>query len=641
MGMVKIILRKKRIQLGFIIFLLINTVVFSQDVQEETENYIRNLSGEQKVRLLLDSAKKYTDTDLSKSLMFGNIALNSFNNKVSDSLKTEVYFQLFITNHMTGNYAKALEYVSAQQELLKKDPKKNALQIAASYANFGEIYRSTKDYGNAISNLNKSEELYSEIAGESGERGLSRVYERYAAVYFEINENKKDTSALKKAEDYALKSIEISNKYKLNTRIISNYNILGAVELSRKNTDRALAYLMNALDASRADSSYNNRINIEVNVAQCYYDLKDYNKAIEYAKNSYLEAKKRGITVYVQMASKILYEAYAATGEYKSAFDYLIEYNTADDLLRNEELKRTISYFEQKDLNEEKENEIRLQKEKYTLFISAGVILVLFIVTGFILRQRYLKRINLKLKANSRIISRQKSELEELNAEKNKFFSILSHDLRNPFNGILGFLSLLKKDYDTLSEEERKQFIGYVDTSSKQVYNLLERLLELSRLQDGRHKINTEHIELKSITDEVLQLQNSNALNKKVKIEDFTEKDLKVNADRNSLETILRNLTDNALKFTPAGGSVSIISELSGDSVYIRVKDTGIGIDEKDLENIFRLDKKVISKGTNDESGTGLGLYVCKEMAEKMNGRLEVESTVGKGTTFTLVLPAR
>lgn len=626
--------------LDTVIFFLLSTVVFSQDIREETEKYIRNLPVEKKVHLLLDSAKRYTDTDLSKSLIFGDMALQNLNNSISDSLKTEVYFQLFITNHMSGNYAKALEYVSAQQELLKKDPGKNEIAIAASFANLGEIYRSTRDYDNAISNLSKSEELYAAIGGVRGEIGLSRVYERYAAVYFEICENRKQRDALNKAEEYALKSIEISNKYKLNTRIISNYNILGAVELSRKNTDKALVYLLNALEASRADSSYYNRINIEINVAQGYFDLKDYNRAIEYAQTSYAEAKRRGITVYAQMASKILHEAYYATGDYKTAYNFLLEYKTSDDLMRSEELKRTISSFEQKDLSEKKENEIRLQKEKYTLLISAGVILVLFIVSGFTLRQRHLKKINIKLKESGKIISSQKTELEELNATQNKFFSLLSHDLRNPFNGILGFLSLLRRDYDTLTEEERKQFIGYVDTSANQVYNLLEKLLAVSRLQDGRYKFRLESVEMNSVVSEVLQLQNSNALNKKITIEDKTEADIKVYADRNSLETILRNLTDNALKFTPAGGKVTITSEAKGGKVYIRVTDTGVGIDHSEIDNLFRLDKKVISKGTNEESGTGLGLYVCKEMAEKMNGRIEVESSVGKGTTFTLILPA-
>ncbi len=638
--MVQIILGIKRIYIGTIAFLLLSTFVFAQDLKEEMEKYVHDMPGDIKVRVLLDSAKKYTDSELSKSLMFGEMAYSYFDDSVSDSMKINVYFQLFVINHMLGNYAKGLENVFKQQELLKKDPAKNEIGLASSFANLGEIYRSTRDYDNAINSLNKSSELFTQLGGKNGELGLSRVYDRFAAVYFELSGYKKDDSYLKLSEDYALKSIAISEKYNLISRKISNLNTLGAIEISRKNTDKALTYLLDALNASLADSSYNNRINIEINIAQCYVDLKEYNKAIQYAEKSYLEAKKRGITVYIEMASIILYASYSATGDYKNAFNYVLENKNANEVLRNEELSRTISMFEQKELNEKRESEIMLQKEKYTVFISGGIILVLLIVGGFILRQNSLKKINTKLQENSDIISSQKSELEDLNASRNKFFSILSHDLRNPFNGILGFLTLLKNDFDVLSDAEKKQYIGYVDSSANQLYKLLDRLLELSRLQDGRYKFDIVSVNLKDVINDVLLLQNSNARNKKVQINDIANSDVFVKADKNSLETILRNLTDNALKFTPAGGSVTIGSEKINDCVHISITDTGVGMDESHIENIFRLDHKIVSKGTNDESGTGLGLYVCKEMAEKMNGNIEVKSSLGKGSTFTLILPS-
>jgi len=275
------------------------------------------------------------------------------------------------------------------------------------------------------------------------------------------------------------------------------------------------------------------------------------------------------------------------------------------------------------------------------MLTGSGILVSVLIRIKFLIRNRVLNKINKQLKDNSDLILKQKSKLEEVNASQNMFFSILSHDLRNPFNGILGFLNILKNDFDTLSTEERKQYIDYVNISANQVFRLIERLLELARLKDGRYQFKFENVNINEITEQVLQLQRTNTLNKKVTLENNISKDVFIYADKVSVDTILRNLTDNAIKFTPAGGKVSLESESKDEKVVIYVKDNGVGMDSEDMKNIFRLDKRITSKGTNDEKGTGLGLYVCKEMIEKMNGSIKVESVIGKGSTFVVTFPRK
>jgi len=199
----------------------------------------------------------------------------------------------------------------------------------------------------------------------------------------------------------------------------------------------------------------------------------------------------------------------------------------------------------------------------------------------------------------------------------------------------------LKNDFDNLSNDDKKQYIDYVNISANQVFKLIERLLELARLKDGRYQFKLENVNIREITEQVLQLQRTNTLNKKVTLENNIDENILIYADKVSVDTILRNLTDNAIKFTPAGGKVTLEAETKDGNVIIYVKDNGVGMDANDIQNIFRLDKRIISKGTNDEKGTGLGLYVCKEMIERMNGNIKVESVIGKGSTFVVTLPQK
>lgn len=619
--------------------------MFSSYAHDDSTGIIKkaliNLSPDDKVRLLSDSAYKYSDSNFPKSIHFGELALSYLNDNTPDSLKIKLYMLLFRVNHMLGNYAKALEHLYAELKILEKDYKRNELSIAACNVNIGETYRAATDYDNAIKYISVALDIYNAINNDDSNKGLVNAYERMAAVYFELAVNKDSHDSFVKSKDYALKSIELADKYNLTQRKISNWNILGAGEMYNKNPEKALEYLKMALAESQSESDYNNRINIQSNIGSCYAKLKEYEKAIEICDPAYAEAKKRSITVYIKMTSRILYESYSALKQYEKALYYLNENTVANDVLRNEERDRKISMIEQKSLNELRDNEVKKEKERYFTLTAAGVLVTVLILIGFLMRNRVLNRINKQLKDNSDLISKQKSKLEEVNASQNMFFSILSHDLRNPFNGILGFLNILKNDFDTLSNVEKKQYIDYVNISAKQVFKLIERLLELARLKDGRYQFKFENVNISEITEQVLQLQRTNTLNKKVTLENNISKDVLIYADKVSVDIILRNLTDNAIKFTPAGGKVSLESESKDGKVVVYVKDNGVGMDNEDMKNIFRLDKRITSKGTNDEKGTGLGLYVCKEMIEKMNGSIKVESVVGKGSTFIVTFPEK
>ncbi len=233
---------------------------------------------------------------------------------------------------------------------------------------------------------------------------------------------------------------------------------------------------------------------------------------------------------------------------------------------------------------------------------------------------------------------KDKKRLEELVATKDRFFSIIAHDLKNPFHQILGFGEILTADEDYDLFQTRK-IVQYMYASAKKGYALLENLLEWSRSQTGRIKYTPTNLALFDLVQTEIDFIALTAFNKNIKITNQTEKSQIVFADKDMLRTVLRNLLSNAVKFTFRSGSIKLTSKSIDGKTYLKVSDTGIGITPDKLTKIFRIDETESMPGTESETGTGLGLILCKEFCEKNGGDLIVESAVGKGSEFTVILP--
>jgi PAS domain S-box-containing protein len=230
-------------------------------------------------------------------------------------------------------------------------------------------------------------------------------------------------------------------------------------------------------------------------------------------------------------------------------------------------------------------------------------------------------------------------ELKMLNSSKDKFFSIIAHDLKSPLSGLLGFTEILVEEFEDLQTEEIKEFIGHSHQSAKNINALLENLLEWSRIQIGKIAFEPTEIEVESIFDDIISLFNHNARNKKIRLEKRVDPELKVWADKNMFKTILRNIVSNGLKFTKEGGTITVSAEEGNDFVKITAQDSGVGISEENINKLFKIDVNYTTPGTNKERGTGLGLILCKELVEKNGGKISVKSEIGKGTKFIFTLP--
>jgi two-component system sensor histidine kinase/response regulator len=242
---------------------------------------------------------------------------------------------------------------------------------------------------------------------------------------------------------------------------------------------------------------------------------------------------------------------------------------------------------------------------------------------------------NLEKKVEQRTL-----ELNELNATKDKFFSIIAHDLKNPFNTLMGFTELLLDSLEEYTPDKLKEFIGILHETSKQSYALLENLLEWSRSQTGRLQMKTEPIDLYVIAEENIDLLSSLAAKKKITLNNNIQVSSNILADANMIRTVIRNLVSNAIKYTRENGTITVGASRKNDSYEVSIADTGIGIKPENLEKLFRIDVNYSTRGTADEGGTGLGLILCKEFVVRNGGTIWVESEYGKGSAFKFTLPA-
>ena len=245
-----------------------------------------------------------------------------------------------------------------------------------------------------------------------------------------------------------------------------------------------------------------------------------------------------------------------------------------------------------------------------------------------------------QVKERTAELEAQKVELAEINASKDKFFSIISHDLRSPFNALLGFAQLLAENLGRYTLEETQQKVDRIRTAAERLYALLENLLTWSRIQRGALEHDPEMIALGEVAADIVDLFTPNAEQKNITFQNLIAPKLMAYADYSMVNTVIRNLMSNALKFTPKDGTITLSVENADERVLeIAVSDTGVGMSPEVMAKLLRIDITHTSVGTAGEIGTGLGLILCKELVEKNGGRIWVESVVGVGTTFKFTLP--
>lgn len=492
------------------------------------------------------------------------------------------------------------------------------------------------------------------------------------------------------------KALGINTTIKDSASMAVNYNGLGDVFSSLNKTDSANVNFSKAFHLFKILKKTGYQAIALANLASVYTNYPDsLNQAIDYFDqtwtkfrelgwNHYEAEIKQGIGIvlckqgkYKEALSayneslrltdqynrgfslkKIIYqglsEAYEKMGDFKSALKYHVLFAQYSDSLDQKEKYEQIVNLEKQYETKKKENEIirlqakqeltniQLSKNKQLKLLGFISAILLLLVVFFVLLKYFEKiKSNDLLKEKNQKIEQSEQELRILNVAKNKFFSIIAHDLKNPFHTVMGYSWLLSKDYNRYTEEERRQFALDINQSTNSIFRLLQNLLEWSRSQTGRLEFMPLEIEFKRVLENSVSVLRSMAEQKNISIKSEYSGDLIIFADPLMIETVLRNLITNAIKFTPENGLIVISAKQTNDHVSIDVCDSGFGISEEDIQNLFRIDSKVKRKGTNNEDGSGLGLILCKEFVDKNNGTIWVESTPGKGSSFSFTIPAK
>ena len=546
--------------------------------------------------------------------------------------------QLKCLNTIAANYLNQGKYKEALEKFTRAYHLADSLKMKDKLINLSLNIGTTFLYNEE---LDKAIEYFEKVITSSDTTSVTIAYasalNNMGSCYSRMGKHKEALVYFEKALPAYLK---LNNKL----YIAQVYTNLGQSNYFLNNNELALKYLKKATGLNRQNQSQNQLIVNLILLAKL--NIRDSN--FSQAKYNLDEALSLANEYNINYNKSDLYQTYSYYFSERNQFEQALEYKQKElnlkDSIFNESRQQQISELQTKFETRQKqiENESlrkdislnRLQIEKQNQIRDFLIVITLIVISLiFIL----LNRARLKKKSHQ-IIEAQKLELEILNKTKDKFFSIIAHDLRSPFNALIGLSNLLSSSYDHLSDEDRKNFIQDLNTASESAFNLLDNLLTWARIQQGSLQIQKQEEDISLLIKESIEPHEATAKLKNISIVNTVDVKSKVIIDRFMIKTLIVNLINNALKFTNEGGLVKISSEEKDENIIISIHDNGVGMTQEQMNNLFKLDKSKSSLGTHKETGTGLGLILCQEFIEKNDGQIWVESEKGKGTTFKFSL---
>jgi signal transduction histidine kinase len=520
-------------------------------------------------------------------------------NEVAGNVNIKAYILIKIGNlYSSMGAARSEEALDTYQMVLKDVDKLNQPHVEAEVLlNIANLYKSGGQYKEAIEEHKRSLAISRSINDKKMEAlSLNEI----GSIYWLMKNNEKALA------NYVI-ALDIRKSLKDKKAIAQSYNNIGILYYNQKNLERAIANLNLALQAVNDAEAPQEVSRTCEYLSQCYKERGDFKRSLE------LKEHQLGIVDLIERER----DEQRLLGQEIDQREKQIVNLEADRKQRDQKL------LEQK----------RLQNFLF-IVIALGVVIVLLTLYLYIVKRRS----NKILEVAHAKVQEQNVELQNLNATKDKFFSIISHDLKGPLNSLTSFSGLLINHADSLSKEEIQMLAKDLDKSLKNLFALLENLLEWSRAQTGNIEFKPSVFDLTEVLEENKALLTAQAHNKKISLVNTSLGAVQVQADRNSVNTVVRNLISNAIKFTPPEGKIELGVKLSSDMVIVSIADNGVGMSKEIMSKLFRIDTKHTTKGTADEKGTGLGLILCKEFIEKNGGSISVDSEIGVGSVFRFSL---
>ncbi len=525
------------------------------------------------------------------------------------------YTRIAVISERTGSYQDAIEYYFNSISLSEKYNKYELL--GRIYNNIGVIYGELNDFNKALEYNYKALEIKKTLK-DSFSIGIS---------INNIGHYHLEAGNQKESYKYLNKSLEFNSKIKNSYALGTTYQNLGNLHDLLGNNDSAYVYHQKGIESILQYGS-------KGQIARSYYLLcnhfliqEKYEDAINYGLKSKEIAFNTDEKDHLLNCFKYLYQSYAGINNYKKSYEYLLAFKELNEKLKKDENIKKLAFHE-------KEIEILLQKEKTKLEIDNYKKQRLLTLTALIFSVILILLISYILYLKSK----KNTQLKAANETRDKMFKIISHDFRSPLISMSSTLQMIpelisKKDYETAVRLSIKD-----EQSVAQVLSLIDSLINWTLSQNDNIPYSPENYILYEVSKSIFDIYTPIAAYKKIELLNEISKNLNVFVDKNILNTVLRNLINNAIKFTPSNGKITVHAYEKNNRIEISVIDTGIGIKEDNFEKIFYLNKRK-EDGTQGEKGSGLGLFFCKEFVNKNKGEIWVKSELGKGSNFTFTVP--
>ncbi len=624
-----------------IYFILLTNLSFAQNAEKHTVDSLKielKYAKEDtiKVEILNRLSSKTYYIDSSESLKYAQSASQLANTLSWDKGIADSYANIGLSYWVSSHYSKALEYT--YKSLKIHESLNDKVGMASSFNTLGVISVDDKKYSKGLTYYNAALKLSLQ---SNGKKMTSLYLNNIGDVYLQ---QKKYTDAL----NYFYQALQLNKEKKDSTRIAFNLTNLGITYNSLKQYSKGISYINQSIQIYKNDKSlYNGYNKFELgrtyyfmSLAEESYDIRQnlLDQSIQFFNESIAIFKRFKASNDLQLSYSFISKVYKEKGNQKEALNYYEKSYTLKTSIFSAENKKQINDLVTQREIDLRDKQIIIQNlkikgdsRKVYMLITMTSAIVIFLGLFFWL---YVS----KRKTNEELKEKNKT-ISNISKQKDKFFSIIAHDLRGPFNGFLGLTELLTEDLETMNKEETQYATTSIMSSANNLNKLLENLLEWSRMEQGLIPFEPEEILLLPITEECIDTIRDKATVKNIKITTNIHKNTIIFADTNILQAVIRNIISNAVKFTPKNGEMHIQSIEEKDKVTISVKDSGIGMTPKMLKNLFRLDVQTNRKGTDNEPSTGLGLILCKEFIEKHGGSIWVESEENKGSTFSFSFP--
>jgi len=531
-----------------------------------------------------------------------------------------------------GHYAKALSgYLVGIEKAEKID---NLKMLSIINENIAGLYASQKDYKQALEFYKKVKKINNKIGNEVF---MAETMSNMASVYADMNE-------LEYAMYNVNASISTFEKNEITDWLAFAYEVKGKTYLKEDKFKWALYWYRQSEVLHDKLQDERGQIDLYNGMAEAYLGQGQDSVSKSYALKAYEISRKLNFKEGTQKCANTLYRISKNEKDFGTALIYHELYTKLSDTLSRNENKKSLTMLKTK-LKYDKqksdlifENEKALAKQKNYVYAALGILAIFLIVTFLVRRNEHLqKKLNIELKANQEELEKSEHKLRELNDTKDKLFSIIGHDLRGPIGAFQGLLKLYKD-----GEVNQKEFLSFIPKLGADLDHIsftLNNLLSWGQSQMNGSVTKPTVISLESIVTDNIKLLSEIATKKSIKVVSRLSENTLAWSDGDQIDIVIRNLMSNALKFTPENGMITVGAAEKNNHWELFVRDTGVGMNRETQEKIFAENSSHTTYGTNNEKGTGLGLSLCKEMVEKNNGAIWVDSIPRKGSCFYFTLP--